>query len=40
MLAWPACLPNTLFSLTGNRVRPNKAYLKADIIGAAICLKQ
>ncbi|OCK91833.1 uncharacterized protein K441DRAFT_572849, partial [Cenococcum geophilum 1.58] len=28
-----------VFSLTGNIVRPNRAKLKADVIGAAISLK-
>ena len=31
--------PERVFSLTGNIVRPNRAKLKADIIGAAISLK-
>jgi hypothetical protein len=29
-----------VFSDTGNMVRPNRACLKADIIGASECLKQ
>ena len=31
--------PERVFSLTGNMVRPNRANLKADVIGAAISLK-
>ena len=29
-----------IFSNTGNIVRPNRARLQADTIGAVICLKQ
>ena len=32
--------PERVFNTTGNMVRPNRARLKADVIGAAICLKQ
>ena len=31
--------PERVFSLIGNMVRPNRAKLKADVIGAMISLK-
>ena len=32
--------PEQVFSLISNIVRPNRVYLKADVISAAIYLKQ
>ena len=32
--------PERVFSSTGRMVRPDRGRLKADVIGAAACLKQ